>query len=187
MPESTKDRPTTAHEYLFLMTKRKKYYYDGDAIKEPCSEDSHTVGDAEKFPSGWSMEQGRHRKIPQGNYGRKEFTPDQGGGGNGFKGHSGNTRADGFVYTMRQKRSVWEICTQACPGAHFATYPEKLVEPCVLAGTKAGDLVLDPFGGSGTTGRVALGLGRNAVLIEINPDYIKLMKERCTVTLGFQF
>jgi DNA modification methylase len=84
----------------------------------------------------------------------------------------------------RNKRSVWTVATQSFKEAHFATFPPDLIKPCILAGTKPNDLVLDPFGGSGTTGMVALELGRRAVLIELNPQYVKLIEQRCNVTPG---
>ena len=84
----------------------------------------------------------------------------------------------------RNKRSVWTVTTQPYKEAHFATYPPDLIKPCILAGTKPGDVVLDPFGGSGTTGQVSLELGRRALLIELNPDYAKIIDKRTAITLG---
>ncbi len=119
-PESVKDRPTRAHEYLFFLSKSEQYYYDHEAIMEP------------------------------------------------------GTRPD----SMRNRRSVWSINTIPFAGAHFATFPPELVEPCILAGSQRGDLVLDPFFGSGTVGEVCLGLERRFVGIEINEEYIALAKQR---------
>jgi len=85
---------------------------------------------------------------------------------------------------MANKKSVWTVPTQGFDGAHFATFPPDLIKPCILAGTKPGDVVLDPFGGSGTTGMVALELGRKAILCELNPEYVKLAEQRCRVTPG---
>ena len=85
---------------------------------------------------------------------------------------------------MRNKRDVWTVAPAQFRGAHFATFPEALIMPCILAGTRPGDVVMDPFGGSGTTGKVALELGRKALLIELNPDYIKLIKQRTDTTPG---
>ncbi len=138
MPESVTDRPTNAHDYLFLLSKSRRYYYDADAIKEP-----HTTGDR---PDKW---EGRtyDGKGPAADDGRR----------------NGNVRA----YTMdpagRNKRSVWTIPTYAYEGAHFATFPEALVQPCILAGCPLGGLVLDPFLGSGTVGAVSERLGRRWV------------------------
>ena len=156
MPESVTDRPTRAHEYMFLLTKAERYYYDADAIKEKNI--THHEG----------MIFGRNNKHE----------------GYGTNIHSGNTyiRKDG-----RNKRSVWEITTQPYPEAHFATFPEALVEPCILAGCPNGGTVLDPFAGSGTTLVVAQKLGRKAVGTDINPEYLKLAAARVTaVTLPMQ-
>lgn len=122
MPESVMDRPTKSHEYLFLMAKSERYYYDAEAIKEKMVDESD-----------WEY---RQRKA----------------GG-------------------RNKRSVWEIATMPYSGAHFATYPKALVEPCILAGTKPGDVVLDPFAGSGTTGVVAIEHGRKFIGFDLNEKY----------------
>lgn len=124
IPESVKDRPTIAHEYLFLLSKSEQYYYDYEAIKEPS--------------------------------GRGSF---------------------------RNKRSVWSVNTQPFPGAHFATFPPRLIEPCVLAGSKPGDYVLDPFFGSGTTGVVAAQWGRRFIGIEINPRYVDMAEKRIVQAL----
>ncbi len=119
-PESVKDRPTRAHEYLFLFSKSERYYYDYEAIREPAN-----------------------------------------GGGE-----------------MRNRRTVWSINTEPYPGAHFATFPPALVEPCVLAGSEPSDIVLDPFLGSGTTGEVCLKLRRKFIGIELNPEYAELARTR---------
>lgn len=123
MPSSVTDRCTTAHEYLFLLSKYKRYHFDMEAMKEPAT------------------------------------TPD---GTNG----------------KRNRRSVWTVATKGYKDAHFATFPPELIRPCILAGCPNGGTVLDPFGGSGTTGQVALEEGRKAVIIEINPAYKKLIKKR---------
>ena len=126
MPESIKDRPTSCHEKIWLITKSKKYYYDVDAIKEP------TVGNLEK----------------------------------------------------RNKRNVWTITTKPFKDAHFATFPKDLIEPCIKAGCPEGGVVLDPFGGAGTTGIVAQSLDRQAILIELNKDYINIANKRIDKELG---
>jgi len=105
----------------------------------------------------------------------------------GNKYIEGIKHSDGSTFTgsaTRNKRSVWTINTQPFKGAHFATFPVELPRLCILAGTKAGDVVLDPFGGSGTTGQVALELGRSAILCELNPEYVELIRQRCTTTIG---
>lgn len=153
MPESVQDRPTKAHEYIFLLSKSKRYRYDADAIKEP-----HATGDR---PDKWEART-YDGKGPSTDDGRR----------------NGNVRA----YTMdpngRNKRSVWTVATHPYPGAHFATYPEELIEPCVKAGSRIGDTVLDPFTGSGTTGAVALKHGRSFVGIELNPAYAEMARRR---------
>jgi DNA modification methylase len=143
MPESVIDRPTKAHEQIFLLTKSAQYYYDSDAIKEPS--ESRSSGNVErKFGEAVGLpEEGLGRSIPW----------------------EGNTR---------NKRTVWTIATQANKEAHFATFPPKLIEPCVLAGSKQNDTILDCFNGSGTTGIVALKHDRRYVGIELNPEYVAL-------------
>ena len=178
MPESVTDRPTKAHEYLFLLSKSARYYYDAEAIQEQ--------GVCEKLP-GPNMTDTRETYGPQngGNSGlldlrRRLIADKQSGHGRrhaGFNERWDETEAAGRV-NMRNKRSVWTIATQPYPEAHFATFPEKLVEPCVLAGCPAGGLVLDPFAGSGTVLAVAQHLGREAVGIELNADYIALANVR---------
>ena len=236
MPESVTDRCTKSHEYIFLLTKNKKYYYDNNTIREP-----HTWEESKPRPSG--MERNAQKYRAKVNYG---------GGGSGFAGHSGSLKADGTSLNHpsgRNKRSVWTITTKPFKGAHFATFPPDLIEPCILAGcpeevcvkcetpyerkveskrlkrnelpkddpryrpntyegsykdingkadagytetkdlglekqcqcesneTKAGT-VLDPFGGSGTTGLVADRNGRNAILIELNDEYAEMARDR---------
>jgi DNA modification methylase len=162
MPESVTDRPTRAHEYLFLLSKNERYYYDAEAIRE-----ANQLSD-----TGWVKSRRRLNEI-----------------------HGNGQTAQGVIGTVgltdlesgRNKRSVWTVPTEPYAEAHFATFPPDLIKPCILAGTKPGDLVLDPFAGSGTTGAVAIELGRKAILIELNPAYIPLIKKRCAITPGFQF
>ena len=160
MPESVKDRPTKSHEYLFLMSKNQKYYYDADAIKEPYTEPLNRWGgpalkeETAKHSKYFEMQNiGNSSALRAG----RNMRPDENG---------------------RNKRSVWTVSTAPYSGAHFATFPPKLIEPCILAGSRVGDIVLDPFFGSGTTGEVAERLGRQWIGIELNPDYEKLQKER---------
>jgi len=173
MPESVRDRPTKAHEYLFLMTKSERYYYDNEAIREPASWGITPTGvgfghgtDADKrqrsrvkSPDGWDTGKGAHGSVHRDGRGKGE-----------------TKEAD--VANTRNKRTVWPIATQAYPEAHFATFPEALVEPCILAGSRPGDIVFDPFMGSGTTARVAQRLGRNWLGAELNQDYIALQENR---------
>jgi len=126
MPESVRDRPTSCHEKIWLITKNKKYYYDTDAIKEQCKNDTG----------------------------------------------------------LKNKRNVWTVTTKPFKGAHFATFPKDLIEPCIKAGCPENGTVLDPFGGSGTTGVVAASNNRNAVLIELNSEYIKIAEDRIEKELG---
>ncbi len=170
MPESVTDRPTKAHEYLFQLAKSERYFYDADAIAEDC-----VRGDA---GSSFTSEYDMLTKPGVGVGPRKRTMPPIGGvkkAGGDNATYSGNTPEFG---TTRNKRDVWTIATQPYSGAHFATFPEALVEPCILAGSAVGDTVLDPFSGSGTTGAVAVRHGRNYIGCELNPAYIKLSEER---------
>lgn len=180
MPESVTDRCTKAHEYIFLLSKSQKYFYNADAIAEPVTDST-----AIRLLQDIDNQKGSDRVPNKTNgtmkaVGGKKFTSDMGGGGTTFVGHSGYTKADGSssLKATRNKRSVWTVNTKPYKGAHFAVYPEELVEPMVLASTKVGDLVLDPFFGSGTTGAVAQKLGRKWVGCELNKDYEPLQFER---------
>jgi len=155
MPESVTDRCTKAHEYIFLMTRAAKYYYDAEAIKEPAEVRLDADGT-------------RHR----GN--ARELTKEQTGRTDGFTRCPENSGRDG----TRNKRSVWTVNTAPYKGAHFATFPPKLIDPCIKAGCPEGGTVLDPFHGSGTTGQVALNHSCNYIGIELNEDYIKLSLQR---------
>ena len=161
MPESVTDRPTRSHEYVFLLSKSARYYYDADAIREQ----TNTMATWEEWVAGDG------RKMPSGNLVE--------GVNAGF-----GAKQDSFTHPAgRNKRSVWEIATQPYAKAHFATFPEKLVEPCILAGCPEGGAVLDPFAGSGTVGLVAERLGRHSVLIEANEEYCEMARER-TAQMG---
>lgn len=150
MPESVTDRPTRCHEYVFLLAKSAKYYYDHEAVKEEA---------VSKHPSGNGF------KRPH----RLSYADENGARGNEKQ----------WVPTeLRNRRDVWSINTKPFKGAHFAVFPEELVEPCILAGSKEGDTVLDPFCGSGTTLAVAERLGRAAVGVEVNKEYIPLVQQR---------
>jgi DNA modification methylase len=152
MPESATDRCTKAHEYLFLLTKSARYYYDAESIKEQAVSD---------HPSGNGYKRGARKS-----YQNADGTP------------RGNEKQWTGVGGTRNCRSVWTVTTKPYKGAHFAVMPPKLIEPCIKAGSREGDTVLDPFAGSGTTLAVAMELGRNAVGCELNPDYAKLAEER---------
>jgi site-specific DNA-methyltransferase (cytosine-N4-specific) len=195
MPESVRDRCTKAHEYIFLLTKRAEYYYDADAIKEPVTGGSHPRGNGvnpkaagtgvgwgyaddekprTKYPSGWDGTLGTSHKAIDHNRPNAPRSKQNAS----FSG-----AVTGLVDT-RNKRSVWTIPPEPYPDAHYATFPSGLVRPCILAGTRPGDLVLDPFGGSGTVGAVALEYGRNAILIDINPTNERLMRARMAEHTG---
>ena len=156
MPESVQDRCTKAHEYIFLLSKNPKYYFDNEAIKEDSSESSKS-----RLNQDIKNQTGSDR-VP----GKK----------------NGNMKAVGGL--KRNKRSVWTVTTKPFKGAHFATFPYDLIEPCVLAGCPEGGTVLDPFGGAGTTALVANNHNRNAILIELNKDYIDLATERLNKECG---
>ena len=157
MPESARDRPTTAHEYVFLLSKSKNYYYDSESIQEPVTGGAHSRGTRHVTPKS-AAHAGAGKTRPRNNASASVAMWDP--------------------VTKRNKRSVWSIATQPYPDAHFATFPEKLVEPCILAGCPKRGIVLDPFAGSGTTLAVAKRLGRRAVGIELNPEYVALSAAR---------
>lgn len=156
MPESVTDRPTKAHEYIFLLSKASKYYYDHEAIREPVV--SRQTAQSVSFKRNGSK---RERPIPGQAYGT----------------HRPN-REDTPLRETRNKRSVWQVNTKPYSEAHFATFPPKLIEPCILAGCPEGGTVLDPFMGSGTTLQVATEWGRKSIGIELNPEYIEIAKRR---------
>lgn len=170
MPESVKDRCTKAHEYIFLLSKSPKYYFDNLAIKEEAIW-------KETRPSGMARNDESYRNKV------KHANDKYGGGGTSFQGHSGLYKANGELINpdgKRNKRSVWTVTTKPFKGAHFATFPPALIEPCILAGCPVGGTVLDTFSGSGTTGMVALNKGRSYIGIELNPDYVRMSCERIT-------
>ena len=151
IPESVRDRPTKAHEYVFLLAKRARYFYDSGAVAEPLVS-MHPSGNKSRLvrgriggDSGWNLRPSAERSLPEGG---------------------------------RNRRTVWTIAPQPCRGAHFAVMPPALVEPCILAGSRPGDTVLDPFLGAGTVGMVASRLGRDWVGIEINPEYAAMAERR---------
>jgi DNA modification methylase len=154
MPESVRDRCTKAHEYIFLLSKSPRYYFDAEAIKEPAI-----------YAPGKTKEVERKK----GYYGGKWAAPSDG---------SRNDGAFKAIRETRNRRDVWTVATRPYKGAHFATFPPDLIKPCILAGCPEGGTVLDPFGGAGTTGLVATQAGRNAVLCEINPEYVEMARAR---------
>ncbi len=161
MPESVRDRCTKAHEYIFLLSKSERYYFDAAAIREPCG----TKGNARTFRGGGAYTGGQSFQ----NSARVVR-----------ESHGNTTNSTG----SRNKRSVWNIATGQFKAAHYATFPERLVEPCILAGCPEGGTVLDPFMGSGTTGVVAKRLRRDFVGVEINPEYWKMATDRIATTVA---
>jgi DNA modification methylase len=184
MPESVKDRCTKAHEYIFLLSKSDKYHFDSTAIEEPIQDVTalrmlRGVSDTHKNVNGAPGQTKHTMNQPRPNV-RKEFDSSMGGGGTSFVGHSGYKKADGtlMIKPTRNKRSVWTVNTKPFKGAHFAVFPEELIEPCILAGAPADGIVLDPFMGSGTTAAMALRLGRQYLGCELNEDYKPLQDSR---------
>ena len=154
MPESVQDRCTKAHEYIFLLSKSQKYYYDHEAIKEESIN---------------TPEQQEAKRNKQEHKGQRD---------NGDMRHTTAGFTKTGIYEKRNKRSVWTVTTKPYEGAHFAVFPSDLIEPCILAGAPVGGLVLDPFMGSGTTAQVAQNLGRKYLGCELNPDYKPLQDKR---------
>lgn len=154
MPESVTDRPTKAHEYIFLLSKSERYYYDYDAIAEPV-----TASTVERMSQDIDSQSGSRRA-------------------------NGGVRTDRVMKTVggvggtRNKRSVWTVATKPYKEAHFAVFPPELITPCILAGSREGGTVIDPFNGSGTTGAESCRLGRQYIGIELNPAYIELTRKR---------
>jgi DNA modification methylase len=184
MPESVKDRCTKAHEYIFLLSKSDKYHFDSAAIEEPIQDVTalrmlRGVSDTHKNVNGAPGQTKHSMNQPRPNV-RKEFDSSMGGGGTSFVGHSGYKKADGtlMIKPTRNKRSVWTVNTKPFKGAHFAVFPEELIEPCILAGAPSNGIVLDPFMGSGTTAAMALRLGRQYLGCELNEDYKPLQDSR---------
>jgi len=154
MPESVRDRCTKAHEYIFLLTKKPQYYFNNEAIKEPAKHPNAKAS----WTSSSRIERAKSLgRLPVGN----EIN------GKKYEGAE-----------LKNKRSVWTVNVKPYKGAHFATFPKELIEPCVLAGSKEGDIVFDPFMGSGTTAQVALNNGRQYLGCELNSEYKKLQDER---------
>lgn len=149
MPESVTDRCTKSHEYIFLLSKSKQYYFDSDAIKTEAKSKSEGI------------------RFGGNKYGDNDDVK--------FATKSGNVSKE---YNKANKRSVWTVNTKSYREAHFATYPPELITPCILAGCPEGGTVIDPFGGSGTTAEVAMLNGRNAILCELNPEYVKIIEKR---------
>lgn len=153
MPESVKDRTTNSHEYVFHLTKNNDYWYDAEAIKEPDSGQDHARNEAKEIERG---------------------------GPAGTPPHRGLRTLEGRNGLGRNKRSVWTVCPAQYREGHYAVMPDEIAETCIKAGCPAGGTVLDPFGGAGTTGLVADRLQRDAILIELNPEYAEMARKRIT-------
>lgn len=201
MPESARDRPHKAHDYVFLLSKAEHYFYDADAVRTPMSAKSLSTWGTQRrileddtglvkshniahdmperrprlpYPANWATE-GDHTAINHTRPGKQR--------GHGRRHAGFNARWDAMTREEQQAngahlRTVWEIATHPYPEAHFATFPPKLAEVCIRSGSRLGDMVLDPFGGAGTTGLVADRLGRDAILIKLNPAYADMARKR---------
>lgn len=173
LPDSAQDRPSRAHEYLFLLSKSARYYYDADAIRTALKPKTLTAYGTRRRSRGTDALGGvAAHNISESLPDRKPKLRDDGT-------FAGANRRSVWRLDELEVDDVWTIPQEPYPHSHFATFPTKLVEPCVLAGAPPDALVLDPFGGSGTTAEVALRLGRRAVVIELNPEYVRLIEMRC--------
>ena len=161
MPESVRDRCTKAHEYIFLLSKSERYFFDSEAMKEPAVSEK---------PAGHK----RHKYADAYAAGKSEE----------HRTKAGLLSLASVEWQKRNRRSVWTVATKPYKGAHFATFPPALIEPCILAGSRPGDIVLDPFMGSGTTAATALNLGRRYLGCELNQEYKPLQQERINAAVG---
>ena len=200
MPESVTDRCTKSHEYVFLLSKSERYYYNQEAILEPVSLNTHArlsqdverqIGSARahaggktngamkavgRLPSwrGSTFDDGKTGEMKRSRGGTRKLAAS----GSGIKNNKSFNEAVCLRVSERNKRSVWTVTTKSYKGAHFATFPPDLIEPCILAGCPEGGIVLDPFAGSGTTLQVARKNGCRGIGIELNPEYAKLIAKR---------
>ncbi len=172
MPESVTDRPTKAHEYLFLLSKSERYFYDAAAIAEPAA-------------CGGILDGGDYASPGQAPHANARASVARGGFAGKTEAMAGEGRnAFRAIVDTRNRRTVWTVATQPFSEAHFATFPPALIEPCILAGSRVGDTILDPFGGAGTTALVADRLSRSALLIELNPAYAEMARRRISDDAG---
>lgn len=192
MPESVTDRPTKAHEYLFLLSKSERYFYDNNAIREP-----HAQSSVDRLSQNVDAQAGSTRAHAGGKTNGPMKAVAKGGVSRAdYDERKWETRHDGLArppmtmkdrvynYLGRNRRTVWTVPTLPFSEAHFATFPPKLIEPCILAGCPEGGTVLDPFFGAGTSGLVADRLGRHCVGIELNPEYVEIAERRLRKDAG---
>lgn len=185
MPESVRDRCTKAHEYIFLLSKSERYHFDAEAIAEAVAPST-----VERLAQPTLDQQRGSDRVPGKTNGNMKAKPPRFGGQKyGDSDEESHRTKSGNEYSVaengkRNRRSVWTVTTKPFKGAHFATFPPDLIEPCVKAGSPAGGTVLDPFGGAGTTALVADRLGRHAVSIELNPDYAAMQRQRIALDAG---
>jgi DNA modification methylase len=155
MPESVRDRCTKAHEYIFLLSKSERYFYDHEASKEPAVSEKPAGNKRHKYADAYATGTSEEHRTK-----------------------AGLLDLAGKEWETRNRRSVWTVATRPYKCAHFATFPPALIEPCILAGSRPGDIVLDPFMGSGTTAAVSLNHGRKYLGCELNPEYSVLQQQR---------
>ncbi|MDF2621422.1 MAG: methylase [Xanthobacteraceae bacterium] len=193
MPDSSgKYRPSTAHEKIFLLTKTGSGFYDFDAVKQAVTGNAHSRVSKVKVPGAWDLGKGGHGTINRQGRTSAVYRDRKPGVTPKSAGEDTNVRAKGSLHASTTEMvdsrylrnyeeaplTVWRFASESFPEAHFATFPPELAERCILAGCPKGGLVLDPFGGAGTTGLVAARHGRRAVLIELNPDYAEIARRR---------
>ncbi len=185
MPESVTDRPSTAHEYIFLLTKKPKYFYDQEGTTVPVSPNTH-MRISQDVANQIGSDRANGRTRPDRPMKTVVRAPKTVANPKVDKIKQNSSFADAIALPVieRNMRSVWTIPTQSFSGPHYATYPEKLVEPCIKAGSKVGDTILDPFSGAGTTGLVAARFGRKYIGIELNPEYAEMSRKRIAERVG---
>lgn len=181
MPESVRDRCTKAHEYIFLLSKSERYFFDSEAIKEPAvTKENRPAGIVRDRVFQYDSKQAEPRKqrSKRDTFKRDNSKREQPIPGQDYGTHRPDREESSYDTDTRNRRSVWTVATRPYKGAHFATFPPALIEPCILAGSRPGDIVLDPFMGSGTTAAVSVQHGRHYLGCELNPEYGDLKRER---------
>jgi DNA modification methylase len=195
MPESVRDRCTKAHEYIFLLSKSERYYFDIEAMKEPATsgppgnrshrgEEAYRKGDEKHRTKVGLAAYAERQRSRADSFKRDGSKREQTIPGQGYGTHRPDREESTYDLATRNRRSVWTVATRPYKGAHFATFPPALIEPCILAGSRPGDIVLDPFMGSGTTAAVAIQHGRQYLGCELNPEYGPLQQERIRDAVG---